>query len=409
MKELGKSNPKELSIEATAYSQSISIETIGAIINRQTYDATSNTYEPDFSQRPCQLFPKCFLIDPDNPVQTEVFNKQFESFKWFEVTSEGETLIYPSAEAGGIKAGYDVEKEGEYKGMLYVKSNGKIGSQRTVKFVASWKDPLSGYVYRFQASKPIAVDDITEARPVLALDAPAAIRWNPMRMPAGQTINAKVFVGNNDMTDSNKVKLWWLRVLGDGTKELITTADETTSWEIDAITTSKSGQITGISINREMIGDSISYEVHAVYNAEGVFPKSYSNTDAIGTTTIARFIPSLDVNYSGSTTSIANGVLSVLCTAYVSDGAGTLDASVWNQYARARWAFVNYSIDRDGNRTESERFIGYGTEMLIPVEQAQFLRVAIEDRGSNVAIVDEDGNYLTDDDGKRLIERELVN
>ena len=64
MKELGKSNPKELSIEATAYSQSISIETIGAIINRQTYDATSNTYEPDFSQRPCQLFPKCFLIDP---------------------------------------------------------------------------------------------------------------------------------------------------------------------------------------------------------------------------------------------------------------------------------------------------------------------------------------------------------
>ena len=47
--------------------------------------------------------------------------------------------------------------------------------------------------------------------------------------------------------------------------------------------------------------------------------------------------------------------------------------------------------------------------MLIPVEQAQFLRVAIEDRGSNVAIVDEDGNYLTDDDGKRLIERELVN
>ena len=230
-----------------------------------------------------------------------------------------------------------------------------------------------------------------------------------MRMPAGQTINAKVFVGNNDMTDSNKVKLWWLRVLGDGTKELITTADETTSWEIDAITTSKSGQITGISINREMIGDSISYEVHAVYNAEGVFPKSYSNTDAIGTTTIARFIPSLDVTYSGSTTSISNGVLSVLCTAYVSDGAGTLDASVWNQYARARWAFVNYSIDRDGNRNESERFIGYGTEMLIPVEQAQFLRVSIEDRGSNVAIVDEDGNYLTDDDGKRLIERELVN
>ena len=164
MKELGKSNPKELSIETTAYSQSVSIENIGAITNRQTYDAASKTYEPDFSQRPCQLFPKCFLIDPDNPVQTEVFNKQLDSFKWFEVTSEGETLIYPSADASGIKAGYEVEKNGEYKGMLYVKSNGKVGNRRTVKFIATWTDPLSGYIYKFQAAKPITVEDITEAR-----------------------------------------------------------------------------------------------------------------------------------------------------------------------------------------------------------------------------------------------------
>ena len=409
MKELGKSNPKELSIETTAYSQSVSIENIGAITNRQTYDAASKTYEPDFSQRPCQLFPKCFLIDPDNPVQTEVFNKQLDSFKWFEVTSEGETLIYPSADASGIKAGYEVEKDGEYKGMLYVKSNGKVGNRRTVKFIATWTDPLSGYIYKFQAAKPITVEDITEARATLSLDAPAAIRWNPMRMPAEQTINAKVFVGNSDMTDSDKVKLWWLRILSDGTKELITADDETTSWEIDTITASKSGQITGISINREMIGDSISYEVHAVYNADGVFPKSYSKTDAIETTTIARYIPSLDITYSGSTTSIVNGVLPILCTAFVSDGAGTLDASVWNEYARARWAFVNYSIDGDGNRTESEKLIGYGTEMWVPVEQSKFLRVALEDRGNYVVLVDDKGKVLEDEAGNKLIERELIN
>lgn len=406
MKELGKSNPQAMSVQATAYSQICEIQILGSITNRQTYDAATGHFEPDYTQRACQMFPRCLLLDPDNPVETGVFNSQLTSFQWVEITAAGQTPIYPTSD--GVKAGYDVDKEGEYKGMLYIKDNGKIGVKRTVRFIGKWTDPVSGYVYRFQQDKPLDIEDATDARPVITLDSPAAVTWNPLRQQAEQTIRANVILGSQDVTASKKCKIWWVRILDDGSRENITASNISDSWEIKAATTAENGLITSITIDRNLIGDSISYEVYAAYRAEGALPADYASTDAKATTTIARVIPALEVRYIGTITSVSEGVAKVLCRAIVVDGSGVIDANTWNEHAKMKWEQVVFTVDKNGNRAESATLIGYGEEMTVPVDEAKFLRLTLLDRGNFVALVDSDGSYLVDDSGNRIIERELT-
>lgn len=406
MKELGKSNPQAMSMQATAYSQICEIQILGNITNRQTYDAATGHFEPDYTQRACQMFPRCLLLDPDNPVETGVFNSQLTSFQWIEVTAAGQTPIYPTSD--GVKAGYDVDKEGEYKGMLYIKDNGKIGVKRTVRFIGKWTDPVSGYVYRFQQDKPLDIEDATDARPVVSLDSPAAVTWNPLRQQAEQVIRANVILGSQDVTASKKCKIWWVRILDDGSKEPITASNIADSWEIKEATTAENGQITGITIDRNLIGDSISYEVYAAYRAEGELPADYVSTDAKAVTTIVRVIPALEVRYVGTTTSVSNGVAKVLCRAIVIDGSGVIDSETWGRQAKMKWEHVVFTVDKNGNRAESATLIGYGEEMTVPVDDTKFLRLTLLDRGNFVALVDSDGSYLVDDSGNRIIERELT-
>lgn len=406
MKELGKSNPQAMSVQATAYSQVCEIQILGSITNRQTYDAAIGHFEPDYTQRACQMFPRCLLLDPDNPTETGVFNEQLSSIQWFEVTSSGQTPIYPTA--NGVKSGYEVDEDGEYKGMLYIKNNGKIGVKRTVRFIGKWTDPASGYVYRFQQDKTLVIEDATDARPVIALDSPPVVNWNPLRQPSEQTIKAAVILGSKNVTVDAKCKIWWVRILNNGSRELITNSNISDSWEIKSSTTANNGQITSITIDRNLIGDSISYEVYAAYKAEGTLPSSYSSTDTRATTTIARIIPNMEIRYVGTVSSVSEGVAKVLCRAIVIDGSGAIDTETWNEHAKMMWQHVVFTIDKSGDRAENATLIGYGAEMIVPMEQAKFLRLTLLDRGNFVALVDDNGSFLVDDSGNRIIEREIT-
>ena len=409
MKELAKSNPQDFSVQATNYSQNVNIEVLGNIANRQAYDAATGEFEPNYETRPCQLFPRCFLIDPDTPTATETFNSRLNSLQWCEVTSSGEKVVFPVDSNGGVLDGYDVDKDGIYKGMLYVKSNGKVGTRRTMKFIGIWKDPLSGYVYRFEDTKPLGVEDATTARPEIALDSPASCPWNPLRQTSAQTITATVVCGKKVVTEDAKCKIWWVRVLDDGSKEAITDGDTDGSIEIASITKGKNGQITSITIDRNLIGDSISYEAYAVYKAEGTLPASYKDTDARATTTITRLIPALTASYLGATTRVASGVHQVQCTAMVSDNQGAIPEDTWKELIKCKWEFITKTINTKGEATENATLIGYGNRIWVPVEQYKFLRLTLIDRENYLAIVDDNGNYLIDDDGNILIERALIN
>nr|WP_287831618.1 hypothetical protein [Prevotella sp.] len=408
-KELAVSVDKMMDIQATAYSQSCSIEIVGDIINRQQYDGIANSYSPNYAIRPCTMFPSCFLIDPDNPNETSAFNSQLDSFKWSEVSTSG-IVVVATSEKASVVSGYEATTEGLNKGTLFIKSNSVINKPRTMRFEGNWTDPISGYKYTFIANKPLYLEDTTNARAEIMLDSAPTVLWNPLKHASTRTITAKVMVGAIDKSADAKARIWWYRILDNGTKQLISSVDDSENYEITAMTKAANGQITSITANCDMIGDGIGYEVRACYIYKGSVPSSPRTGDPKKVTYIKRTIPPLTPQFVGDGFGLNSDTAFVTCRAIVSDNKGVIDPSVWNKIIRAKWQKVSYGkVVNNGvvTMTENVTVLGYGETFKCPFEAKKSIRLTIEDRGAYELIVDENGNALVDENGNYLVSREI--
>lgn len=408
-KELAVSVDKMMEIQPTAYSQSCSIEIVGNIINRQQYDGIEGSFSPDFTIRPCTMFPPCYLIDPDNPGETRNCNSKLDSFKWSEVTSGG-IVVVATSENSSIKAGYEAVVDGINKGTLYIKQNSVLGKSRTMRFEASWTDPVCGYKYTFVANKALYLEDCTNARAEIMLDSPPTVLWNPLKHPSAKTLTAKIMVGAKDKTADTKTKIWWYHILDNGTKQLISSVDDAENYEITAMTKGANGQISSITIDCDMIGDGIGYELRACYIYSGSVPSYPREADARKVTYINRTIPLLTPRFVGDGFGLNSDTAFVTCRAIVSDNKEVIDPSVWNKIIRAKWQKVTYGKSTNNGvttMTESVEVLGYGETFQCPFEAKKSIRLTIEDRGAYELLVDENGNALVDEDGKYIISREI--
>lgn len=408
-KELAVSVDKMMEILPTAYSQSCSIEIVGNIINRQQYDGIEGSFSPDFTIRPCTMFPPCYLIDPDNPGETQNCNSQLDSFKWSEVTSSG-IVVVATSENASIKTGYEAVVEGINKGTLYIKQNSVLGKARTMRFEASWTDPVCGYKYTFVANKALYLEDCTNARAEIMLDSPPTVLWNPLKHSSTKKLTARIMVGAKDKTADSKTKIWWYRILDNGTKQLISSVDDAENYEITAMTKGANGQISSITIDCDMIGEGIGYELRACYIYSGSVPSSPREADARKVTYINRTIPSLTPQFVGDGFGLNSDTAFVTCRAIVSDNKEVIDPSVWNKIIRAKWQKVTYGKSTNNGvttMTESVEVLGYGETFQCPFEAKKSIRLTIEDRGAYELLVDENGNALVDENGNYIISREI--
>lgn len=407
-KELAVSNNKMMSVVPIAYSQACNIELLGGISDRQQYDGITETYSPDYAIRPCVFMPHCKLINPDNPYDTGDCNSILTSFSWIEISASGQQTVVASSEKSSIVSGYSTVIEGNDRGKLTISKNSTLGTHRTLRFRATWTDPVSGYVYTFIKDKALYLEDCTNARAEIMIDVASTVMWNPLRHNSTQPINVSVMVGAKDMTSNAKTRIWWYRILNNGSKELITSADG--CYELTSVTKAANGQVTGIVVNEEMIGDSIGYEVRACYIYSGSIPSSPREADARKETKIKRYFPPLTAKFIGSASHVSQSVAAVLCKAVVSDNIGVIDSSVWQEYIRARWDKVTFSqVTNNGvvSMVESSTTLGYGETFLCPVDEGKAIRLVLEDRGAYCVLTDDSGNALADDNGNVLISREI--
>lgn len=408
-KELAVSNDKMMGIQPTAYTQSCNIQIVGEIINRQQYDGIAVTYSPDYTIRPCTMFPACYLADPDDPTETQTCNSKLDAFKWSEVTTGG-VVVVATSEQSSVKTGYSAIVEGNEKGTLYIKQNSQLGIRRTMRFEGSWTDPVSGYKYTFLMNKPLYLEDCTNARAEINLDSAPTVLWNPLRHGSEKTLTVRIMVGEKDKTTDNKTKIWWYRIMDDGSKQLISSGSDVQDFEIKSVVKGANGQISAITIDCDMIGEGIGYMVRACYIYEGSVPSSPRDADAKASTYIKRTIPPLTAKFAGSTYSLNESTSGVQCQAILSDNNGIIDSSVWNKVLRARWSKVSYNtntVNGVTTTTESVAVLGYGTSFICPFEEKKAIRLTIEDRGAYNLIADDSGNILVDDSGNYIISREI--
>lgn len=388
---LARSNRKKMEKAPIVYSTMCVIEVMaeGYVPSTQNYDAVDNVFFPDYADSPLNLFPRCTLIDPDSPDAAQTCNARLISFEWFEVTKSGQKAIYSK----GVTppSDYDVVTTGEYTGQLIVKSNGKVGVPRAMRFVGIYME--DGYTYKFDRSIPLATNDISLASIELMIDADKATSYNPLRMPEQQTINVTIRKGTTDMTNDDRCKLLWYRRNSKGTETLLT---DTNAYEnIDIVSTVKSpnGSITSLTINREMIGDIQTYVVYALFRNDKVFPNAPEDQDPRAYTTIKRQFPVLTCDVRGD--GLHDTVGKVCLKAIVSDNQGVIEN--WSRYLYASWKVSN-------GTTEVEKM--RGEEVMFPMEYGKEFFCDIEDRGTNKVLVSDTGEWLLDSDGSVIVARD---
>lgn len=378
----------------TIYSTLCSIEPMGDgyVPTVQTYDSFSATYDPDYAMSATSggldLFPRCTLIDPDSPIAATVANSRLESFEWHEVTSNGTTPIYSN---GTTATGYEVVKDGDYKGKLTIRKNGKVGVARAVRFVGYYME--DGQRYRFAKSMSLPVQDVSSPGTELMIDSDKSVVYNPLRMPREQTIVAKVMKGDKDITNDERCKLLWYRRDESGHETLLTAQDDFDNIEVTGAAKSTNGSITSLTIDRELIGDGITYGVYSMYRADKNFPVSPEEVDARQYTTIARAFPELHVEVLG------DGVNSSTDTqrfkAIVKDNQGVIEG--WNEYLYASWKIGS-------GTTETE--VARGEEVMLPLSSGKAVYCDIDTRGTYKALMSDAGEYMVDDSGALIIIRD---
>lgn len=388
---LARSNRKKMEKAPIVYSTMCVIEVMaeGYIPSTQNYDAVDNVFFPDYADSPLNLFPRCTLIDPDSPDAAQTCNARLISFEWFEVTKSGQKAIYSK----GVTppSDYDVVTTGEYTGQLIVKSNGKVGVPRAMRFVGIYME--DGYTYKFDRSIPLATNDISLASIELMIDADKATSYNPLRMPEQQTINVTIRKGTTDMTNDDRCKLLWYRRNSKGTETLLTDTDAYENIDIVSTVKSPNGSITSLTINREMIGDIQTYVVYALFRNDKVFPNAPEDQDPRAYTTIKRQFPVLTCDVRGD--GLHDTVGKVCLKAIVSDNQGVIEN--WSRYLYASWKVSN-------GTTEVEKM--RGEEVMFPMEYGKEFFCDIEDRGTNKVLVSDTGEWLLDSDGSVIVARD---
>lgn len=396
---LSRTSLKYVDIQPIAYNQSCNMLIRTNTTNRQTYDAVTGAFGPDYTVSNLIIFPECHLIDTDSPIATKAINASLSSFHWEEVTSSGNTTILDS------NAGYEFVKEGDYKGQITVKKNNTIGIRKSLRFVGNWIDTVSGYNYRFTKDIPLVIDDITDAVASITLDMPSVDKWNPFRHPKERKINAKVMVGKHDLTDSPNTKLFWYRFYENRSRKLITSVDDEDDWEITNVIKGKNGQIIGIEIDRDKMGDGIAYDVYCAYRIDKNFPSAPEEGDPVASTALTRVFPPIEAQFTNSNANLNSSVGSILLKAIVSDNLGVIPN--WEDIAYAAWYDVTQTVS-NGLVTNVRTLLGTGSEITVTMEQAKRIQLDIVDRGATMALVDDEANYMADDDGAALVEKSVI-
>lgn len=396
---LSQTSLKYVDIQPIAYNQSCNMVIRTNTTNRQTYDAVTGDFGPDYSASNLIIFPECHLIDTDSPVATKSINSKLSSFHWEEVTSSGNTTILES------DAGYEFVKEGDYKGQITVKKNNTIGVRKSLRFVGNWIDTVSGYNYRFTKDIPLIVEDITDATASITLDMPSVDKWNPFRHPKTCNINAKVMVGKHDLTDSPNTKLFWYRFYENRSRKIITSVDDEDNWEITNVIKGKNGQIIGIEVDRDKMGEGIAYDVYCAYRLDKNFPSAPETGDPVASTSLVRFFPKIDAQFTNSNANLNSSVGSVLLKAIVSDNNGEIPN--WEDIAYAAWYDVVQTVS-NGHVTNVRTLLGTGSEITVTMEQAKRIQLDIIDRGPTMALVDNEDSYIADDDNTLFVEKSVI-
>lgn len=342
------------------------IEIVGSVPDTQVYQADKKEYTPDYALTPLTIFPRCNATDPDAIVVLGCVNSKLTNMKWYERIGATRTLITSS------NTSYAITETGSDKGLIQMKKNSTPTNPVTLEFYAEYVDIRTGQTHVYRFSKLARAIDGTDALPVLMIDSPSSLDWNPCREQSQQTITAKMIVGDMDVTTTSKCRFFFYRVLPTGALELITDGNGDNDFEIVSISKNV------LVIDRNYIGPDQTYIVKASYAQEGSPSSSPDGGIPQMSTYIRRRIAIDGCDWKGVPQGVADGTKIIYPKPLIWDGKGSIPNP--EEHFNCKWY-----TKLPGAASESLAATGYSPS--IPFVDGMMLKLEVEDRGPYCAVV----------------------
>lgn len=174
----------------------------GSVPSRQSYDADTCEYTPDYTLTPLIIQPNVGCMDKDEFLQSGNVNAGLANVKWYEIEDGVSRLI----DSGNTD--YEITVSGGNAGRIKVKRNVQPKSPVTLEFHAEYVDPRTGQIHVIQRAYTVTCNNSTAHAPQLVLDAADQTIYNPLYDPDKQTVHASLRLGTKECPAENRVFVW---------------------------------------------------------------------------------------------------------------------------------------------------------------------------------------------------------
>ena len=231
------------------------IATDGSVPSRQTYDAETGEYTPDYTLTALIIQPRIGQMDKDEILPSGSINHRLANVRWYEIIDGTRALI------ASDNANYEITTSGGNAGRIKVKKNAQPGHPITLEFYAEYQDPRTNQLHIIQDTFPVMCGNAT-AVPVLYLDAADQTIYDPLIDTDKQTVHASLKLGTKECDAANRVFVWEL-YREDGTWSEVG-ADATLDYFIAVAADGLS-----VTVDRSLMGESCALRCRAKYDSEG--------------------------------------------------------------------------------------------------------------------------------------------
>ncbi len=356
-----------------------SIAAVGAIGEVQCYDATTDTYEPDYTLTSLVLQPACGISDRDK-ANPERVNSKLSNMKWHYIIGGVKTLIEAT------NPDFEITYEGSDKGRIKVKRNVALLLPMTLLFTAEYLDERTSDLYHYNMTRLVNSVNATESNPLVILDSSPTNIWNPLEDPAEQIITATLMVAETNVTPlTAKRKFFWYQLRSNGLLTLVGSDDQ----DIEVV----SCVDNVLKINRGIGAERKVYVCRATYSADGNPATTTNNLSPSRATTILRKVPKYEYDTVNVPDRIAPGTKYIYPEVVVY-GAKSVLSNPWTELM-AKWYMDDVYMGLANPTPTIDAVTATSGE----------LGVEISDMGNLKATVNETGVVLVDHEGKIYISR----
>ncbi|TFU93571.1 hypothetical protein E4T81_06335 [Barnesiella sp. WM24] len=376
-----------------------SMEVLGSVPARQKVNPADGGHSPDYTLTPLTLFPHVTVRDPNGITPSGDGNQRLANIRWHVVRDGVKSLIDFTKPSGYVLLGAEGSANA---GCLEVGVNADPGRPLTLVFSADLPDTATSQVHHVEMSFPVvAYADTCESR--IELDCAPQVPYNPLRMPAQMTVNARLMYGGTEVTPPD-VRFVWQRLRDDGTWGL--TGTDVLDYDVEV-----SADTASATVRRDLMGQRLCLRVIALYEP-GTDPTTLAPADDSphSVVTLNRYIPEMHCDIAGVPMNVTPGLTAVYPEAVVTDNCGVVTG--WESVFDAVWRIgKNRRPEASGaaQPTISYVTVGRGSGIAVPLSavadmsSGAIIDLTLEDRGPLCALADSDGAVLTDDDGAILL------